>query len=126
MLDLHAGKTCLLRVSSRIVARMHITYDKFRLHLKQFLHPCDSLSHRAHAAKIRKVADIRRGIIELVFRKAERVFKLAADCQHRSPEMAWSGERERRIAARSPHHIRFPERPLHDGIVGAKENVAVI
>ena len=105
---------------------MHITYDKFRLHLEQFLHPCYSLSHRSDASEICKVADIRRRIIELVFRKAERVFKLAADRQNRSPEVAGSGERKRRIAARSPHHIRFPERPLHDGIIGAKEDVAVI
>ena len=126
VLDLQDGDAEFGCDGGRVVFRVQVAADELRLHFEQFGHPRDRFAQGADRAQVLHVADVGRGIEEAAVCEAERVFEFAADAERLSAEVAGDEERERRVAARTPDHVRTAVQPVHDRIVRAETDPAVV
>ena len=109
-----------------VVARMQVTGHARGGILEQRLHEGDGILEGKHSAQVRHIADVGRRIEEAVACKAERVLEFAADAKDLPLFCPAHEEGQRREAAAAADHVGFPLKPVHDGIVGAQADAAIV
>ena len=109
-----------------VVARVQVAGDGLRAVLEQGFHELDGILEREHGAQVAHVADVRRRVEEVAAREAEGVLELAADAEHLPFEWGAEHEGQRGEAAAAAHHVGPARKPVHDGVVGAQADAAVV
>ena len=105
---------------------MQVAGDGLRAVLEQGFHELDGILEREHGAQVAHVADVWRRVEEVAAREAEGVLELAADAEHLPLERGTEHEGQRSEAAAAAHHVGPVLKPVHDGVVGAQADAAVV
>ena len=109
-----------------VVARVQVAGDGLGAVLEQGFHELDGILEREHGAQVAHVADVRRWVEEVAAREAEGVLELATDAEHLPFERGTEHEGQRGEAAAAAHHVGPVLKPVHDGVVGAQADAAVV
>ena len=109
-----------------VVARVQVAGDGLRLVLEQGFHELDGVLEREHGAQVAHVADVGRGVEEVVAREAEGVLEFAADAEHLAFERCAEHEGQRGEAAAAADHVGLFLKPVHDRVIGAQADAAVV
>ena len=126
MLHLEDGKPQGFGEAARFVARMKVGGDGGGSDREQTLHARQGLAQRSEGAQIAHIAEIGRGVEERILGKAESVLEFAADAENRALEIGREHQGQRRVAAAASNHIRRTVVEIHDAVIGAQTNLAVV
>ena len=105
---------------------MQVAGYEFRLYLEKLRHEVDGLLQRLHGAQVTHIADIGRGIEQIVMAEAEGVLQLAADAEHLAVPIPGEHDRQRCEAAAAAYHIGGAAIPVGHRVIGPQAYAAVM